>query len=149
MKLELKKQVTKTLTIKENGRSSNIVAPNFILGCNAGCSESYCVEKGTLISTKNDQILVEKIENGVFVQSLNNLTEQVELNEAYRIFQRESNSWIEAEKYLWNPSIQEEKISQYGGNNLRYNWKLKNEYIFQFKQIFSKYFNLNQIRYIF
>lgn len=55
----------------------------------------------------------------------------------------------EAEEVLWRPEIQEEKISKYGGNNLRYEWQLKNEYINTFKQIFKEYFDLNTIRYIF
>ena len=53
------------------------------------------------------------------------------------------------ESYLWKPELQEDKVSKYSGNNVRYKWQEKEIYIKQFKQVFSKYFNLNQIKYIF
>ena len=53
------------------------------------------------------------------------------------------------ESLLWNPDIQEEKISEYGGNNVRYKWQMKEKMIQQFKELYSKYFDLNTIRYIF
>lgn len=60
--LPLKHQITKTLSIKENGRSSDFVTPNFILGCNAGCSNSYCYtrrfgRKFIYVNTNIDEIL--------------------------------------------------------------------------------------------
>lgn len=36
------KQKTKTLITRDNGRSSDAVAPNFIYGCLGGCMSSYC-----------------------------------------------------------------------------------------------------------
>ena len=60
-----------------------------------------------------------------------------------------SEGRTEIESYLWKPELQEPKVSQYGGNNLRYKRQEKEVYINQFKEVFSKYFNLNQIRYIF
>ena len=53
------------------------------------------------------------------------------------------------ESLLWNPDIQEEKVSEYGGNNVRYKWQMKEKMIQQFKELYSKYFDLNTIRYIF
>lgn len=48
---------------------------------------------------------------------------------------------------LWKPELQEDKISEYGGNALRYKWQLKKNWIEQFKESVSK---LNiPIRYIF
>jgi spore photoproduct lyase len=35
-------QKTKTLTTRDNGRSSDAVSPNFIYGCLGGCMSSYC-----------------------------------------------------------------------------------------------------------
>ncbi len=35
-------QKTKTLTTRDNGRSSDAVSPNFIYGCLGGCMKSYC-----------------------------------------------------------------------------------------------------------
>ncbi|MCP9234862.1 spore photoproduct lyase family protein [Lewinella sp. JB7] len=39
---QLKRQRTKTLTVKDNGRSADYVTPNFIYGCLGGCRDSYC-----------------------------------------------------------------------------------------------------------
>lgn len=36
------KQKTKTLTTRDNGRSSDAISPNFIYGCLGGCMSSYC-----------------------------------------------------------------------------------------------------------
>jgi len=51
--------------------------------------------------------------------------------------------------YLWQPSIQESKNSQYAADNIRYQWQFKNVLIQQFKELYSKYFPLETIRYIF
>lgn len=40
--MEIKKQKTKTLTTRDNGRSSDAISPNFIYGCLGGCMKSYC-----------------------------------------------------------------------------------------------------------
>ena len=50
---------------------------------------------------------------------------------------------------LWTPEIQETKISQYGGSNLRYHHELKRDYIQQFKQLHNSIIPWNKIRYIF
>ena len=39
---QLKRQRTKTLAVKDNGRSADYVTPNFIYGCLGGCRDSYC-----------------------------------------------------------------------------------------------------------
>jgi len=54
-----------------------------------------------------------------------------------------------AEKDLWVPNIQETKVSQYGGKNIRYNYKLKREYIKEFVDLHDKVIPWNKIRYIF
>ena len=53
------------------------------------------------------------------------------------------------QEYLWVPTIQENKISQYGGDNIRYKYQLKAQYIEQFKQLHSSIIPWNTIRYIF
>jgi spore photoproduct lyase len=53
------------------------------------------------------------------------------------------------EELLWQPHLQEEKVSQYGGNNIRYKAGLKAEYIEQFKTLHSDVIDWNTIRYIF
>lgn len=40
--MKIIKQHTKTLITRDNGRSSDAVAPNFIYGCLGGCMNSYC-----------------------------------------------------------------------------------------------------------
>ena len=39
---KLKRQRTKTLSIKANDRSSDFVTPNFVYGCLGGCRNTYC-----------------------------------------------------------------------------------------------------------
>jgi len=55
----------------------------------------------------------------------------------------------ETEVDLWVPNIQESKVSQYGGKNVRYNYKLKREYIKQFVDLHDSVIPWNKIRYIF
>ena len=56
---------------------------------------------------------------------------------------------LPGEDLIWNPDIQESKISQYGGKNLRYALKLKDKYIKDFKKLHSEIIPWNSIRYIF
>ena len=53
------------------------------------------------------------------------------------------------ESLLWKPSIQEDKRSEYGGENIRYKSSLKKKYIEKFKEIHKKTIPWNKIRYIF
>ncbi len=53
------------------------------------------------------------------------------------------------EKDLWYPDIQEQKISQYGGKNIRYKHKLKSEFIDNFIKVHNNVIPWNKIRYIF
>jgi spore photoproduct lyase len=56
---------------------------------------------------------------------------------------------LTGEDLLWRPDIQENKISQYGGENLRYKYELKREYISNFKELHAITIPWNKIRYIF
>lgn len=56
---------------------------------------------------------------------------------------------IPGEKYLYRPEIQETKISEYGGNNIRYEYKLKQEMITRWKGLHDTLIPWNTIRYIF
>lgn len=40
--MQIIKQKTKTLITRDNGRSADAIAPNFIYGCLGGCMNSYC-----------------------------------------------------------------------------------------------------------
>jgi len=55
----------------------------------------------------------------------------------------------EGEKYLWTPEFQENKISQYGGNNIRYNRFHKKKYIKAFESMHQDSIGWQEIRYIF
>ena len=56
---------------------------------------------------------------------------------------------LTGEKLLWNPDIQESKISQYGGDNIRYKHNLKYDYIKEWTELHDKIIPWNIIRYIF
>lgn len=53
------------------------------------------------------------------------------------------------ESFIWQPELQEDKISQYGGENIRYKHDLKAEYIKEWTQLHNQIIPWNTIRYIF
>lgn len=53
------------------------------------------------------------------------------------------------EHLLWNPDIQENKVTSYGGNAVRYNYKFKYKLVNEFKEVHGRYLSWNTIRYIF
>ena len=59
------------------------------------------------------------------------------------------NTVPEAEETLWTPDIQEIKISQYGGENIRYKHNLKRKFIEEFRELHESKIPWNKIRYIF
>lgn len=59
------------------------------------------------------------------------------------------NDNLPGEYLLWKPDIQETKISQYGGKNLRYKWKLKKQLIKEWTELHDSIIPWNKIRYIF
>lgn len=56
---------------------------------------------------------------------------------------------VSGEQLLWQPNIQEPKVSQYGGDNLRYKAKNKIRYIKEFTELHNQIIPWNTIRYIF
>ena len=56
---------------------------------------------------------------------------------------------ITGENLLWTPEIQESKISQYGGDNIRYKHNLKYDYIKEWTILHDNIIPWNIIRYIF
>jgi spore photoproduct lyase len=56
---------------------------------------------------------------------------------------------LPGESLLWNPEIQEPKISQYGGSNIRYKHGVKKEFISKFKELHKAWIEWCKIRYIF
>lgn len=53
------------------------------------------------------------------------------------------------EHLIWKPEIQEDKISQYGGKNIRYKAGLKAQYIKEWTKLHDEIIPWNTIRYIF
>ena len=66
----------------------------------------------------------------------------------YNNIQHKRNS-EEVNQLCWKPNIQEAKDSQYAADNIRYQWQLKKQMVEEFKILYNKYFNINNIRYIF
>jgi len=66
----------------------------------------------------------------------------------YNVIQHERNEPI-IDQMLWRPDIQEAKDSQYAPDNIRYQYKLKAQMVRDFTALYSKYFNPENIRYIF
>jgi spore photoproduct lyase len=56
---------------------------------------------------------------------------------------------LPGENLLWTPDIQEDKVSQYGGKNIRYKRNLKAQYIKQWTELHDEIIPWNTIRYIF
>lgn len=56
---------------------------------------------------------------------------------------------LPGEHLLWRPEIQEDKISQYGGKNIRYKVSLKANYIKEWTKLHDEIIKWNIIRYIF
>ena len=56
---------------------------------------------------------------------------------------------LPGEEFLYTPKIQEHKTSQYGGANLRYEHRRKQDYIRQFRELHDRILPWNTIRYIF
>lgn len=56
---------------------------------------------------------------------------------------------LPGEHLLWRPELQEDKISQYGGKNIRYKHDLKAQYIKEWTELHDKIIPWNTIRYIF
>lgn len=56
---------------------------------------------------------------------------------------------LPGEELLWNPATQEDKVSQYGGLNIRYKHDLKAQYIKEWTELHDEIIPWNQLRYIF
>jgi spore photoproduct lyase len=56
---------------------------------------------------------------------------------------------VKGEEYLWNPGLQENKKSQYGGNNIRYYHHYKRKYVNKFEKLHKDNISWQKIRYIF
>ena len=59
------------------------------------------------------------------------------------------DNMYDTEDLLWRPELQEAKISQYGGDNIRYKHDLKKDMICDFRDLHDEFIGWNTIRYIF
>lgn len=59
------------------------------------------------------------------------------------------NASEEVNDLCWKPDIQETKDSQYAADNIRYKYQLKAKMIVDFIELYTKYFDAKNIRYIF
>lgn len=66
----------------------------------------------------------------------------------YNDIQYQRNSEL-VNDLCWKPELQEHKNSQYAPDNIRYKSDFKHGLIEKFKYLYSKYFDLETIRYIF
>lgn len=55
----------------------------------------------------------------------------------------------DVEKVLWVPELQENKVSGFGGKNVRYEFRFKKHLIEQFKELLNKHLPYCEVRYIF
>jgi spore photoproduct lyase len=59
------------------------------------------------------------------------------------------NASKEVNELCWKPDMQEAKDSQYAADNIRYKYQLKSKMVVDFIELYTKYFNPKNIRYIF
>lgn len=56
---------------------------------------------------------------------------------------------VESEALIWTPQIQEDKVSEYGGDAVRYKVRVKSNFIKRWRELHDKMIPWNTIRYIF
>jgi spore photoproduct lyase len=80
--MQILKQKTKTLTTRDNGRSSDAISPNFIYGCLGGCMSSYCYvgryNHDKVYVNENIEDILKSIEKWSDKQPLNKTPNQVD-----------------------------------------------------------------------
>lgn len=76
-------------------------------------------------------------------------SEVIFLTHEENLHQRNLDLNFEGERFLWAPNIQEQKQSQFGGINVRYEHKLKKKYEDLFIKTHNDIIGWNKIRYIF
>lgn len=91
--------------------------------------------------------MVDDIVNDEYKQNV--LSEVIFLTHNERKHQHNVENGVERENLLWWPAIQEKKISQYGGENVRYRASIKRHAIEEFRRIHDEVIPWNKIRYIF
>ena len=91
-----------------------------------------------------DKIVDDSIKKDVKAEVIF-LTHNKEMHE----YNLQQNPYSLAEKLLWTPETQEDKVSSFGGKNIRYKHLVKRGYIKKFKNLHESIIPWNTIRYIF
>jgi spore photoproduct lyase len=82
--MEIKKQKTKTLVTRDNGRSSDAISPNFIYGCLGGCMKSYCYvgrfNNNKLFLNENTEQILASINKWAEPQPMPKIPNQIDDN---------------------------------------------------------------------
>lgn len=94
------------------------------------------------------KLLFEQV-NDLVKTKINTSCECIFLTHNEGLHNRNIELGVKGESLLWTPDIQEEKISSYGGKNIRYKWQIKKKYVEEFKKLQQKHIPWCKIRYIF
>lgn len=97
----------------------------------------------TELFKKIDYLVDDKIKKDIFAECIM-LTHNSKMHE-YNI----ENGYNTAEELLWKPEWQEDKISSFGSENIRYKLGVKSELINRFVKLHDDIIPWNKIRYIF
>jgi len=97
----------------------------------------------TELFKKIDYLVDDKIKKDIFAECIM-LTHNSKMHE-YNI----KNGYNAAEELLWKPEWQEDKVSSFGSENIRYKLGVKSELINRFVKLHDEIIPWNKIRYIF
>ena len=98
---------------------------------------------------KKDYLELFELVDDHVIDKKNVLSEVIFLTHNEDKHKHNVNNNYKSENLLWNPDLQETKVSSYGGINVRYKHKLKYEFINEFKDMHKSRISWNKIRYIF
>lgn len=141
---------------------SDLLEPNTSLITDRIKAINYFIEAGYDVHINFSPVIVEDgwlDEYKLLFEEVNNLVDskykdKVKAEVIFLTHNKDKHKYnvenkLTGEELLWKPHIQEDKVSQYGGNNLRYVASFKSVYIDQFKQLHNSIIPWNTIRYIF
>jgi len=99
---------------------------------------------------KDYSVLLQKIHESLSAKAKKQIAcEVIFLTHNQELHELNLNWHPKAEEFLWTPHNQEDKVSLYGGDNIRYERKLKARCIEEFKTLCKRHIPYMDIRYIF
>lgn len=97
---------------------------------------------------QNYKVLFQEVDR--YVKNKNKVkAEVIFLTHNKQKHEKNLNNQLPGEDLLWRPEIQEDKISEYGGKNIRYKTDLKAKFIKEWTNLHDEIIPWNTIRYIF